>query len=65
MMTKEDIKEKIQWLEDDTRAAQNILDNGKGTREERAEYRARIRANDKEIMHLKSLLITIRANKLF
>lgn len=64
-MTKEEIKEKIQWLEDDTHAAQSILDNGKGTREERGEYRARIRANLKEVMHLKSLLITIRADKLF
>lgn len=58
-MTREEIKDNIQWLKDDNAVCRNIMLNPESTQMEKAECSARIFANNTELVRLQNMLIAL------
>lgn len=64
-MTPDRIREKIQWIKDDIHSCECIVRSPESSCAEKAECRQRVLANRKEIVHLESVLTTLKNDPLF
>lgn len=64
-MTPDRIREEIQWLKDDVHSCECVTRSPESSPAEKAECRQRAQTNRREIVHLESLLTTIKNDPLF
>lgn len=57
--TTDELREQIAWLEDDIHACQAAMAAATDVAE-KSEYRMRMNANRQELLHLKSLLVSLK-----
>ena len=63
-MTPQDIVKEISCIKEDNKTCMSII-SSQSTKEQKAEYRARLAENNHQLMHLESILASIKYDPLF